>query len=82
MANKVEYVRERFPIVETAQGKGLKMTIEVTRYAGMILVNGNPIGEGRTNSALSASRFILQGLEELETQWAKRQEQEPATERE
>jgi hypothetical protein len=75
MANKVDYVRERFPTVETSQGKGLKMTIEVTRYDGMIQVNGNPIGGGRANWALSACRFIAQGLEELEAQWAKRQEQ-------
>jgi hypothetical protein len=66
MANKVKYVRECFPIVKTAQGKGLEMTIRVTRYNDMINVNGNPIGRF---PALGAASFLLQALEELEKRW-------------
>jgi hypothetical protein len=73
MANKKQYVRERFPITET--DKSMKITIEVSRYASMINVNGNPVGNA-TNPALSAMIFIGQAMDELETRWAKKQEQD------
>jgi len=80
MANKVEYVRQCFPLVETQHGKGLRMTIEVTRYDGMINVNGAPVSDSRYNSALSALRFIAQALEELEASWTKQVKQKKEVE--
>jgi hypothetical protein len=77
MANKREFVRECFPIVETPQGKGLMMDIRVAFYdGGIVNINGNPIGpDARTNPALSALRFISQAFEEMEIQMGKRKEQ-------
>jgi hypothetical protein len=81
MANKREYVRQCFPIVETPLDKGLKMTIEVAMYdGGIVNVNGNPMGpEARTNPSLSAIRFICQAFEEMEFQMSKRKSNDPST---
>jgi hypothetical protein len=79
MANTNEYVTKLVGAKATPENKGLEMTIKIVAYDnGLINVNGNPIGKGRTNQWLSTSRFIAQMLEKFEADVRKRQTQNAA----
>ncbi|MCP3465651.1 MULTISPECIES: hypothetical protein [unclassified Bradyrhizobium] len=76
MANSVKFIRRLAKNIDrTPKDKGLELTIKVVMYDnGMVSVNGAGFRDGRlyVNPMLGASRQILQLLEELALQAAKR----------
>lgn len=70
MANSIELIQERFPIEETDTFVSMNINVKM-HDNGMIHINGVPL-RSRHNPMLSGSRLILQALEELASQFRKR----------